>query len=141
MKTQRSPLFAQLTAIASAIAFSISYERDDSFRWDGDGPDPREEGFDVYDVTVSASAIVNGTLVIGSDSMGGHYEKPDERDEDLGGYLPQMLDEAAADLARALGKSGCVDLLAQIESARAHLKTEMHRRYEEQRAEFAARKA
>jgi hypothetical protein len=126
-KTSASAILKELKGIAPSIAFGVDYEVDPNFVWDGDGPDPREEGFEAYDIDVSATAVEDGKMVVGHGYLGGSYERPGEFDPDIGGYLPQMLQEAVQDLATQV--SG--DLLAQANAADKYLDEVLHLRYEE----------
>jgi len=101
----KSGIKIPLAKAAPHIAFSVSYVEDPNFVWDGDGPDPREEGYAPYDVTVTAHTIINGVSFEGNNYLGGTYEKwgprghgPENPEPDIGGYLPQMIDEALDDL-------------------------------------------
>lgn len=93
-----NPILHNLKQIAPDVAFNIKRERDEYFVWNGDGPDPIDEGFDPYDVDVTAEAIVMGEIKQGTASLGGSYFKPQEDFGDIHGYLPQMLVEAATEL-------------------------------------------
>ena len=93
-KVEADKLLAELRELAPSIVFSVSREIDNSYRWDGDGQDPAKDGFDAYDVTVTASAIVKGELIEGNDYLGGSYFLSDEPTGMIHGYLPQMLAEA-----------------------------------------------
>lgn len=89
-------IYLTLKKLAPNVYFSAGRKLDPSFIWDGDAPDPAEDGFDPYDVTVRAAAIINGELIEDSDSLGGSYFKENEPLDDIHGYLPEMLQEAAA---------------------------------------------
>ena len=84
------------------VAITVTRELDPNFEWDGDGPDPTEDGFDAYDVDVVACTIRNGELIEGRSSLGGSYFLPDEPLADVHGYLPQMVDEAVEEMDKAL---------------------------------------
>lgn len=86
------------------VAVTVSRELDSYYSWDGDGPDPRDEGFSPYTVTVTVTTIRNGRIYIGESALGGSYFKPDEPMEDVHGYLPDMIAEAIADLDTLLEK-------------------------------------
>lgn len=88
----------ELRSVAPSIAITTSREEDLSFRWDGDGPDPRQRGFRPYDVTVSVQAIIGGELVSAEAYLGGSYYRPNEPLRDIHGYLPQMIEEAVTEL-------------------------------------------
>jgi hypothetical protein len=130
--TAPSKIFAKLRSIAPSILFQVKWEEDRYFRWDGDGPDPRERGYDPHDVDVSATAIVKGQEVQGEASLGGVYDKPDKKDPDIHGYLPQMLEEAASKLSDSLpGGSG--RLIDEVQAACEYLKRVLKLRYQAQR--------
>lgn len=137
MKTDAKTIIDQLRTLAGSVAFSTLRTRDDSFRWDGDGPDPRDEGFECYDVEVRAQTIVYGTMLEESEYMGGHYDKPGkDKDADLGGYLPQMLQGACDSLAKIL-KANCPEqavTLRQLDAASVYLSEVMRHRHAEQMA-------
>ena len=84
------------------IAVTVTRKADSYFSWDGDGDDPRNEGFEPCDVYVKAFAIKSGTLLEGSACLGGSYYRPDEFTGDIHGYLPQMLEEAIEELDKAI---------------------------------------
>lgn len=84
------------------VAITVTRELDPSFEWDGDGPDPTEDGFDAYDVDVVACCIRNGQLIEGRASLGGSYFQPEEPIGAVHGYLPQMVDEAVEEMDKAL---------------------------------------
>ena len=111
-------IFQTLEKIAPGIAFEVEWEEDQFFDWDGDGPDPREEGYIPHDVDVYARAVQRGNLKEGRESLGGAYDKPDELDPDIHGYLPQMLDGAIEELETQV--TG--DLVKQAKAARKYLK-------------------
>jgi hypothetical protein len=131
MKAQE--LLEALRTWAPFIVFKIERARDDSFRWDGDGPDPCDEGFTCYDVDVSATAISKGREYTGHGSLGGHYDKH-PFDDDLGGYLPQLLLEAAQELEDVLDEGECPAGFSDCRSAIRFLRIELKQRYDAQRA-------
>lgn len=88
----------KLTEVVPSIAFKVEWEIDPYFKWDGDGPDPRNKGQFPHDVTVTASAIVNGEIVVGQDNLGGCYDAPGKTCPDVHGYLLDMLSNALDDL-------------------------------------------
>jgi len=120
----------RLRRIAPNVVFQSSRDPDQTFRWDGDGPDPSEEGYLPYDVTVTARAIVRGELVEGNASLGGSYYKPDEPVGSIHGYLPQMLKEAAAELLRIAPAS----LRHQLKGAIEYLKHLMRREWQDEQS-------
>lgn len=85
------------------VALVTTWEADPSFVWDGDGPDPQEEGMTAHDVTVTARAIVNGEIVEGSAHLGGTYDDPDgSKCPEVHGYFPQMVCEAFEELGNQI---------------------------------------
>lgn len=116
---------AELAELAPSISFGIVWEVDNYFSWDGEGPDPREEGFSPYNVTVSATSISKGKVIEGFAYLGGCYEKPGEKDPDVHGYLPQKLEEAIDDILDLLRGS----TKDQAEAAKAYLKKVMKLRH------------
>lgn len=126
-------LILDLAKLAPNVAFDIRFERDRDFRWDGDGPDPEEDGYAAYDVDVVAAAIVGGELIERTESMGGHYEDPGNwSDDDLGGYLPQMLQGAAKELSESVDDP---DLRSQLAEVIGRMQRVSRERYDEQMKE------
>ena len=64
-------IFRKLKEIAPDIAFAVEWEEDPGFVWDGDGPDPRDEGYIPHDVRVSAKTIIHGEEYEGVEYLGG----------------------------------------------------------------------
>jgi hypothetical protein len=124
------PYADQLAALAPSIAFSVSRAADHYHSWDGDGPDPRDEGFDPCNVTVTARAIVRGQILEESAHLGGSYFRHDEPTGDVHGYLLQMLEEAAAGLLPNLPTPEA----AQCGEVCEYLKATMRAEYDAQRA-------
>ena len=125
----KRPELSLLRTVAPSLLFSVRWDEDDNFLWDGEGPDPREEGYIPHDVTVVAEAIVNGELREGKAYLGGVYEKFGKRDPDIHGYLLQMLYDALKDLMPELPSA----LLSEAREAGKHLKELMRKSYEAQR--------
>lgn len=88
-----------LKKVAPNIAITTEWEEDPHFVWDGDGPDPAEDGFIAHNVDVFARAIVGGETVEGRASLGGTYARSGEQDPDVSGYFAQMVAEALDELA------------------------------------------
>ncbi len=84
------------------IAILVTRENDEDYRWDGGGPDPKTYGYFPYVVQVKAIAVRRGTLVEGRSSLGGTYYTSGEIMGDVHGHLPQMVEEAVAELDKAL---------------------------------------
>jgi len=127
-------LLNQLKRSSPSLAFSVSRERDENFCWDGDGPDPIDEGFEPCDVTVTASSIVKGSLREGTNFLGGSYFKLDEPCDDVHGYLPQMLDAALDDLTHSLPIDAPAGLFQEILAAHELITSELRKRWEAQPA-------
>lgn len=86
-----------------------------------------------FDADVYARAILRGKMVEGRASLGACWEVPGDFDSDIGGYLPQMLEEAACDLLGAVAKQGGDAVVsAQLLEALSFLKKEMKDRWEKQ---------
>ncbi len=84
------------------IAITVSWEPDHYFSWDGDGEDPRNDGYDPHNVTVTASVIRNGELIQSHAYLGGCYSKNGgEDDPEISGYLDQLVNEAVEGLPAA----------------------------------------
>ncbi len=125
-----------LRALRPDVVITVTREIDSRFSWDGDGPDPRDEGFSPYDVTVTASAIRNGVLYEGTDTLGGSYYQPDEPLNEVHGYLPQMVDEAMENLDDELVRAGFTVDSAWVDA----LKGLAIESYNAQRAEIEAKR-
>lgn len=125
-------IYAALAVCAPDIEFSSSRELDEDSEWDGDGPDPVEEGFSPYVVTVTARCIANGRLQEGERSLSSSYFRDDEEIGDVHGYLPQMLEEAASEL---LKKTTERRHNVQLEQVLHVLSLEMRARWQAQQQE------
>src|ERR1700721_1573741 len=86
------------------VVITVSRERDDNFSWDGDGPDPVNDGYYPYDVDVTARTIRNGEMIEGTASLGGSYYQDEEPIGEIHGYLPQKVDEAIEELDKELAR-------------------------------------
>lgn len=128
--TSKSVLNALLTA-APGIAFSVVWERDDRFKWDGDGPDPKKRGYWPHDVTVTAKCVIAGTLHEGNAYLGGSYIRPERPCPEIHGYWLQMACEAVEELPPCDDRSRAIDTL----------KAAMRAAYDEQRAQIALDRA
>lgn len=113
--------------------FSVSRTVDENYRWDGDGPDPVEEGFDPCDVDVSAKCIIGGQEIEANTYLGGSYFKQDEPCDDVHGYLPQMLEESTEELIHHPKVEVGSPLHMQLLRALEFLRKEMDDRYKAQR--------
>lgn len=84
-------LLAKLKEIVPDTVFNVQRKVDHWYKWDGDGPDPRTQHLDPYDITVTATTIVNGEFVTDEVYMTGFYMEHNEEIYDCNGYLPQMI--------------------------------------------------
>lgn len=125
----------KLMELAPHIAFSVTKEHDDSYVWDGDGPDPKDydEPMDAYDVTFTAIAIIQGKTVEGNSYLGGSYFKHGEPIGDCHGYLLQNLEEAVSDLST---QTTDPMILSESEAAQHWLKQERQKQYDLQVKKF-----
>jgi hypothetical protein len=127
MDTTPEAIFRELKRIAPDIAFSVSWAEDPDYKWDGDGPDPRDHGYLFYDVDVSAKAIIHGEEYEGHEYLGGVDGTHDEQDLDVHGYLPQMLHGAVGDLLKDLP-----DSMSQAQAAMRYMEEILQVRYHQQ---------
>jgi hypothetical protein len=125
----------RLRYIAPSIALSVSREIDEDEEWDGDGPDPQEEGYLPYCIEVTASTVIGGYLKEGFASLCSSYYQPDEPIGEAHGYLPQMVDEALSRLELPIREQP--HLRAEVKKARDYMKRLMRKLYDDQRKEFA----
>lgn len=148
-------IISGLAKIAPHVAIDVNWEEDPHFVWDGDGPDPAEEGYIAYDVDVTAKTILDGREIYGRDSLGGVYEKPGHRDQEIHGYFYQMVDGALSGLYREIsGKEPVVSrkrweveppsgeselILAQLRNAIKFTNLSMKEIYERERREHERR--
>lgn len=119
-----------LRKLAPSFEYSVERERDENFVWDGDGPDPMEEGFEAYNVDVILQVIMDGQLYRLTETLGGTYDKPGEEDPEIHGYLPQMLEEATA---RMMKLEMPEPLSTQLRAAHQYLKEVLKIRHQRQR--------
>lgn len=128
---------AALAKTAPSIEFLTSKEVDHSYEWDGDGPDPIDDGQYPHDLTFTARTIVNGEMVEGESFLGGSYYEICEPVGDAHGYLLQQLKEAAQELITELRKTnGTSWLVNQLYCAIDWINAESRRQYELQRLEL-----
>jgi hypothetical protein len=122
----------QLVKLAPNIEFSVSWSPDFSERWNEKDWGKKGER-ECFNADVSAKAIVRGKLIEGNGYLGGCWEIPGDFDPDIGGYLPQKLEEAAEELLGALAdQGGDASIAAQLLEALGFLKKEMQERYDKQ---------
>lgn len=133
----KHPVLVALAEIAPSIHFGVHVEPDSDSVWDVVG-DLDPDDFKAWQYDVSATVIAGGEFVEGHAYMGGSWEKfgdnPREVNPDIGGYLLQMLEEAATELRSVVGP-GLGDLGEvgrQLSAALAYLKAQMIAAYERQ---------
>ena len=80
------------------IYVSTLWEYDKEYGWDGDGPDPQDEGYFPHRVSVGAEKIVNGEKLTGFAYLGGCYKLPQDENEEVGGYFEELAREAIDNL-------------------------------------------
>lgn len=141
MKKDEPFYLAHLRTIAPSVAITVSREIDEHELWDGEGPDPREDGYQPYCVDVTSRIILDGEIVEARESLCSSYYLDDEPIGEAHGYLPQMLQES---LKRLRSDNDDVAfpayILKELGEANIYLKRVMRESYEKQRAEFAAQK-
>jgi hypothetical protein len=92
-------ILSGLERIAPNVNVEVLWEEDPNFVWDGDGPDPADDGYVAYDVAVKAIALTEGEEAFeGASYLGGVYELPGVEDPDIHGYFTGMLQEALYEL-------------------------------------------
>jgi len=123
-------IYQELRRLAPSVWFNATHTPDPYFSWDGDGPDPREEGYDPCTVVITAATIRIGGITQGESSLSGYYTKPGKSTDDLDGYLPQMLDEATVELQNRIPESS--PIYSELKAVGAFLAQEMRDRYESQ---------
>lgn len=97
-------MIQELKTTRPDVAISVT-RFEDYVTWDGDGPDPSDEGYTCYTHDVIACSVRDGILFKGESSLGGSWYRDydtSETAQEIGGYLPQMVDEALEELERAL---------------------------------------
>ncbi len=96
-------ILSALRRIAPNVSIEINWSEDADFIWDGDGPDPAEEGYFPHTVEVVVTVEVDdGEVFSGADFLGGTYARPGVEDPNVSGYFPQMLEMALKELYLAL---------------------------------------
>jgi hypothetical protein len=121
-------IYAELKRLAPHVAFSTTKSFAEEEQWEGDGDDPADEGFYVYDVEVTAKTIHQGKLYSVSSYIGDFYMHLDEPIGDIAGYLPQKLEEVV-DLIIDIKDD---KIKAELLAVRKFLKKEIQQRYSEQ---------
>lgn len=101
MKTE-TRIIAELQATRPDVVITVTREIDPYCVWDGDAPDPTDDGFEPYTVSVRATTVRNGRFFEGESTLGSSWYRPEEPINDIHGYFRQMLDEALAELDSVL---------------------------------------
>ena len=94
---------AELRISRPDVAISVEREIDTYAFWNEkefDGPKP--DGVYPYTFTVTAATIRNGTMYTGQGTLSASWCAADEQDDDIHGYLPDMIDEALGELDKKL---------------------------------------
>ncbi len=92
-----------LRRVAPYLSVDVTWEPDYGEVWDGDGPDPREEGMVAHTVRVAVEIEDDeGEKFEGDDYLGGVWGVPGEEDPDVHGYFPGMLQQALQELYKNL---------------------------------------
>lgn len=133
-------LVSELITVAPHLHIKCTRERDEYFRWDGDGPDPEEDGFEPCTVKVTASYIADGQLFSDDDYLGGSYFKPGEHTGDVHGYFSGMVQECVQRIHDeiALQLPNCAADHLELENALNAISEHMQAEYDAQRAGIAA---
>lgn len=119
-----------LAGVMPNVAFAFEVLPDPDGEWDGDAPDPRLVGMEALIVDVKAGTIINGQLVQVTKSICNCYAYPgDGPDAVAGDYLPQLMEEALAELSFHPWVNQ-----EQVSKGRAWLLAHMRKRYEEEMA-------
>jgi hypothetical protein len=96
-------LIEQLRTERPDVTVSVTWEHDPYCAWDGDGPDPEEDGLVAHDVCVSVRAIRRGELVEGTAYLGACFSPlGGPHCPEVDGYFPQLLEEALQELDEGL---------------------------------------
>ncbi len=123
-------IFAKLREIAPDVVFSTSRGLDcDCPRTD------EPDNLDPYSITVTATCIVGGVMLKGHAYLGGCWMEYVEAIDDIGGYLPQMLQEAAIGLRQFVLQRGGMSIARELDYVERFIREEMHNRCEKQHAE------
>lgn len=130
-------IYTELKRLAPNVCFGTSKSLDDMTTWDGEPENNPSDTMSPYNIDVYAKTIIGGVEVEGTSSMGGTWMEPDEEIGDIGGYLPQMLEDAAANLKMEIGDQAGVSsyrirITDQLDAVIAFLKNEMRMRYDAQ---------
>jgi len=125
-------LFQVLRNIAPTVVFSLDWSPDNDTVWESEYGE--QEDLMSYIADVSVVAILEGVMVKSNIYLGDCWEVPGDFDEDIGGYLPQMLKESADNLLREQ-LSLPLEIRNQLLAATIFLSSEMTRRWKKQQEE------
>lgn len=117
-----------LRKLAPNVAFWIHREHDPDAKWDVDDPSLDPDDFECWEFDVSAKCVIGGKLIVGMASLGNSWAKYGVPfDRDLGGYLPQMLQDAQYDLDSLINDERIQIQLNEVEE---YLRDLMKREYD-----------
>lgn len=126
----KTPYYQEkLKELAPNVVFSLSWSPDHDGRWDKTWGDQND--FECLNADFSAKAIVGGVEVEGNAYLGECWEKYGERDPEVGGYLPQKLQEAANELFKLVPEDAEA-LRKELFAVDRYLKEIMQQRWEDQ---------
>ena len=120
----------KLRELAPSVVFDVAWSHDEDARWPKDCGERGD--YIPYNTEVTARAIVGGEEVEGRACMGGTWEIPGKMDPEIGGYLPQMLEEAASELITQKGIP--LKIKIELRAVIGFLKTLMRQRWQEQQS-------
>ena len=122
---------SHLKVLAPSVVFSVEWVIDKwPGRWQPEWGD--QEDFECYNTDITAKTIVGGEEVEGVAYLSGTWERPGSIDPEIGGYLPQELEQAAADL---LKRELPLKIQIELRAVTAYLRTVMRQRWEDQQKE------
>lgn len=92
------------------VSIETIFESDADAVWDVESDDLDEDDFEAWNTEIKATAIHNGKLLQGSGYLGGTWTKyGDYPDASIGGYFPQMCQEALRELAKNMADAGAAE--------------------------------
>lgn len=91
-------MLERLRTIAPSIVFTVKREANPNFVWHGDGPDPKLNGYEPYDLIVTAQCIHDGKLLEKRDYHGGLYSMPGDTNYNDDDQLIQLIEGVSLDL-------------------------------------------
>lgn len=121
-----SRVFETLRELAPNVAILVEWRHDPNYQWDGDGSDPVDDGYEPYTVTVWSNAIVDGRNAQGESHLTGFYAIPGEFDQNIGGYMMQLVDKSLDDLYQQASNNKTVR--EQVVAAKKYISEKMSKR-------------